>query len=240
MTHAVSLASALDQLQSEADPARAAEAAHAHKVQREYLGIAVPRLTELAKEWREGLDLDQRLALASDLWQSNIHEARIAAAKLLVQARIRPDDGVWALITSWVAQFDGAEIADQVADAAGRRLIADPARLDEVEAWTKSPLIWARRATLTFTLPWTRMNNPKPQDQEIRTRVLAWAAGYVSESDWFMQKAVGSWLRDLSKHDAALIEAFLAGPGAGLKSFSRKIARTYLPQVAPLNPDARD
>lgn len=222
---------ALVQLRAEADPARAAEAAAYHKTARDYLGIPVPRLTELAKEWREGISLDERLALASGLWDTNIHEARVAAAKLLVQARIRPDEGVWALIASWVPQFDGWALADHVADAGGRRLLADPARLDEVETWVASPHMWARRAALTFTLPWTRMNNPKPQDLEIRERVLGWAATYVSESDWFMQKAVGWWVRDLSKHDAARAQAFLDGPGLGLKNFAKKVARTWLPEA---------
>ncbi len=230
MTDPVSLQTALATLHAEADPVRAAEAAAYHKTARDYLGIPVPRLTELAKDWREGIYIDQRIGLASGLWDTNIHEARVAAAKLLVQARIRPDEGVWALITSWVPQFDGWAIADHVADAGGRRLLADPSRLDEVEVWTKSPLMWARRAALTFTLPWTRMNNPKAEDLEIRERVLGWAAGYVTESDWFMQKAVGWWIRDLSKHDAARAEVFLDGPGQGMKNFAKKVARTWLPQ----------
>ena len=141
MTDPVSLQTALATLHAEADPVRAAEAAAYHKTARDYLGIPVPRLTELAKDWREGIYIDQRIGLASGLWDTNIHEARVAAAKLLVQARIRPDEGVWALIASWVPQFDGWAIADHVADAGGRRLLADPSRLDEVEAWTKSPLM---------------------------------------------------------------------------------------------------
>ena len=58
-----------------------------------------------------------------------MHEGRVAAAKLLTQARIRPDGDVWALIASWVPQFDGWAIADHAMKAAERRLIADPARL---------------------------------------------------------------------------------------------------------------
>lgn len=230
MSDPITLDTALAQLRAEADPTRASEAAAYHKTARDYLGIPVPRLTDLAKTWREEITIDQRTALASGLWDSNIHEARVAAAKLMVQARIRPDDGVWTLISGWVPQFDGWAIADHVADAGGRRLIAAPDRIDAVEAWTKSPLMWARRAALTFTLPWARMSNPKAQDLEIRERVLGWAAGYVTESDWFMQKAVGWWIRDFSKHDAARAQEFLDGPGQGLKSFAKKVARTWLPQ----------
>ena len=83
---------ALDQLQALADPARAADMAAYHKAPRPYLGISVPDITALATSWREGTDTAQRVAIADHLWQSNIHEARIAAAKLLTQARIKDDE----------------------------------------------------------------------------------------------------------------------------------------------------
>ena len=91
----------LDELQSLADPAKAEEMRAYHKVDRAYLGIPVPQIAELTDRWRAELSLDHRLSLAAELWQTNIHEARIAAAKLLTQARIRPDQAAWELILSF-------------------------------------------------------------------------------------------------------------------------------------------
>src|SRR5690606_33073902 len=184
-----------------ADPGRAAGAVAYLKGDRDYLGVPVPAVADLAKGWREALDLSGRVALAGALWRSDIHEARIAAAKLLTQARIRDDGPVWRLIASWVPEFDGWAIADHACDAGERRLVADPSRLDEVEGWTRSPHMWTRRAALVITLPWTKQNFPKPRDLAIRDRVLGWAATYADDRDWFIQKAVAWWLRDLSKHD---------------------------------------
>ena len=50
----------------------------------------MPALTSLPKEWRTGPDVPGRAALANALWRTNIHEAHIAAAKLLTEA---PDQG---------------------------------------------------------------------------------------------------------------------------------------------------
>jgi 3-methyladenine DNA glycosylase AlkD len=192
--------------------------------------MANPEIDTLCKAWRADLDLDQRLALCAGLWNSNIHEARIAAAKLLTQARIRPDDsGAWDLICAWVPEFDAWAIADHVCIAAQKRITADPSRLDTVESWTTSPLMWTRRAALVSTLPFARLNNLKPQETEARERVLGWAASYLSDKDWFIQKAVAWWLRDLSKHDAARTEAFLAEFGDLMKTWARKEAGQYLP-----------
>ena len=219
---------ALAELSALADPVRATETAAYHKVARPYLGIAVPDVTVLATSWRAATDTPQRCAIADFLWQTNIHEARVAAAKLLTQARI-PDDGpVWTLIAAWVPGLDAWAIADHACDAGSRRLIADPKRLDLVETWTTHDNMWTRRAALVITLPWTKQNFPKPADLAIRDRVLGWAASYVTDKDWFIQKAVAWWLRELSKHDPQRTHDFLDGPGRDLKSWARKEAAKHL------------
>ncbi|WP_102223071.1 DNA alkylation repair protein [Acidimangrovimonas sediminis] len=222
-------AEALAELEMRGDAERAAGAAAYHKAPRRYLGVPVPEIDALSKQWRPELTLDERVALADGLWQSDVHEARVAAARLLTQARIRPDDAVWALIVSWVPQLDAWAIADHAAQAGSRRLVADPARLDLVETWLDSPILWTRRAALVFTLPWTKLTHPKPAEIAARERILGWAARLGSERpSWFEQKAVAWWLRDLSRHDPDRVRAFLDAHGDALKPFARKEAEKYL------------
>lgn len=218
----------IEQLQALANPAKALEMQAYHKVPRAYLGVAVPEVEALTDAWRAELTLDDRLTLAARLWATDIHEARVAAAKLLTQARIRPDDGAWALIQSWVPDFDAWALADHASIAGQKRLVADPTRLDSVEGWVSAPHMWARRAALVMTLPWTKQNFPKPQDLAIRDRVLGWCTTLSTDPDWFIQKAVAWWVRDLSKHDAARARTFLAAHGETLKPFARKEAARYL------------
>ncbi len=221
---------AVAELTALADPLKAAEAAAYHKAPRVYLGIPVPQVTDLAAGWRAMVTLDDRLALAAALWATDIHEARVAAAKLLEQARIGPSDAAaWDLIQSWVPDFDGWALADHVSVAGQKRLVADPSRLDTVEGWTTSPHIWTRRAALVMTLPWTKQNHPKPADLAVRDRVLGWCAAMADDRDWFIQKAIAWWLRDLSRHDPARTLAFLDGHGARLKPFARTEAARHLP-----------
>ncbi|MEN9062445.1 DNA alkylation repair protein [Ponticoccus litoralis] len=219
---------ALGALRAAADPAVAPEMAAYHKAKRVYLGTPNPAINDLTRDWRAALSLEERVALADGLWQSDIHEARIAAAKLLTQARIRPDAAVWALIAGWVPQFDGWAVADQACSAGARRVMADLSRMDRVEEWTVSPDLWVRRAALVMTLPLAKLSFPKPAEREARERVLGWAAGYVPDRDWFIQKAVAWWLRDLSKHDPDRVRAFLDAHGAGMKGFARKEATRLL------------
>lgn len=224
----VTAETALAALEAEADAAKAEEMAAYHKAPRRYLGLSVPQIEAHVAEWRATLSVEDRVALAGALWDSDVHEARLAAAKLLTQARMRPDDGAWRLIADWAQGFDAWALADHATIAGQKRVVADPSRLDEVEGWTQSPNLWTRRAALVITLPWAKMNNPKAEDLAIRERVLGWAEGYVPDRDWFIQKAVAWWLRDLSKRDPGRVRDFLNGPGAGLKAFARKEAAQYL------------
>lgn len=202
-----------------------------HKIERRYFGVAPPALDTMSKDIRAELSLDDRISLADRLWQTNAHEARVLAAKLLTQARLRPDDTrAWDIIASWVPDLDTSAIADQVCTAGQKRLVWDPKRLEQLEPWTESEHMWTRRAALLMTLPWSKQNHPKPEEQQARDRILGWAALYTKDHDWFMQKAISLWLRELAKHDTARVVEFLEEFGDAMKPFARKEAsRTISP-----------
>jgi 3-methyladenine DNA glycosylase AlkD len=50
----------------------------------------------------------------------------------------------------------------------------------------------------------------------------------VSDPDWFIQKAVAWWLRDLSKRDPNRTRAFIDAHGDQMKPFARKEATRLL------------
>ena len=215
---------ALAHLEGLGDPAKAAELAAYHGVERRYLGIATPVLDALAKDWR-GDDLAARLVLATALWGSNIHEARICAAKLLTQARLRPDDApAWDLIVSWLPDVDCGAIADQVANAGSKRVVWDTSRLDQIDEWTASEHVWTRRAVLGFTQPWTKQNRAKLEDEAVRDRVLGWAALFAEDHDPLIQRVVAWWLRDLSRFDVPRVQAFLEEHGERMTRSARREA----------------
>lgn len=219
----------LAQLEALADPSRAEQMQAYHKAKRRYLGLSNPQINDLTKAWRTETDAAQRVEIADGLWQTDIYEARLAAAKLLTQARIRPDDApAWRLIASWCPDFDSWAIADHACMAGQKRPVADPTRLDEVEGWITSEHMWTRRAAFVSTLPWTKQNHPKPAELATRDRILGWAATLTTDHNWFIQKAIGWWLRELSKHDADRTRAFVVAHGDKMKPFAVKEALRHL------------
>jgi 3-methyladenine DNA glycosylase AlkD len=222
MTTAAAL---LTQLREMGDSVRAADLASQNKAPREYLGVPAAALDLLARDQRQRLDLPLRCALAQELWVSGVHEGGILGAKLLTQARIRPqDEQVWQIISEWAQGFDGAALADHAAVAGAKRLEADPSRVVAIETWLDSANIWTQRAALMMTLPWARLPHPKIQDLEIRDRVLGWAARLAPMRDRHIQLAIAAWLRILAPRDPARVSAFLEGPGAVLTKAAKQEA----------------
>src|SRR5271165_6595869 len=98
----------------------------------------------------EALDLCRRL------WREPVWDLKIAAGRILARKSIAPDAKVWDFVIERMADLDGWAVADNLAGVASRCLIEDPGRLDVVERWIENPHLWTRRATLVFTLPWTK------------------------------------------------------------------------------------
>jgi 3-methyladenine DNA glycosylase AlkD len=187
----------------------------------EHWGVSLPKMDVAIRETLGDLSQDEALALCRRLWGEPVWDLKIVAGRILARRSIAPDAKVWAFVTERMADLDGWAVADNLASVASRCLIEDPGRLDVVEAWIESPHLWTRRAALVFTLPWAE----EKRDPE---RMLDWAARLAEDSEWFIQKAIGWWLRELSKRDPKRVRRFLYEHGGKLKGVARREATKYL------------
>ncbi len=191
-----------------------------HKIERPYLGVRVPHITEAAGRAASRLTEKQLLILCDELWETNICEARIAVGKILERKTISDIEVIWGRIDRFKEDLDSWAIADHLAHAAFRCLREEPRFLDDIEKnWLNHPSFWVRRASLVYTLFLAK----KGQDPE---RPLTWASGMVDDHEWFIQKAIGWWLRELSKHNPERVKSFLAEYATRMKPFAvREAAR---------------
>jgi len=186
----------------------------------EHLGVPLSKMDLAIRETLGDLSQDEALELCGRLWREPVWDLKIVAARILAQRSIEPDAKVWAFVTERMSDLDGWAVADNLADVASRCLLADSCRLDAVEAWIDSPHLWTRRAALVFTLPWTKGG----RDPE---RMLGWAARLAEDREWFIQKAIGWWLRELSKRNPERVRRFLAEHGK-LTGVAKREATKYL------------
>jgi 3-methyladenine DNA glycosylase AlkD len=208
-------------LRAHADPERAAQEKRYQKSSWEHWGVAVPKMDAAIRATVVDLGQGDSLALTARLWRERVWDLRIVAGRILARKAVAPDAAVWAFVTQRMGDLDGWAVADNFAVVGGRCLLADPAWLDLVESWVESPHLWTRRAALAFTLPWTK-------DKRDPERMLGWAARLAADRQWFIQKAIGWWLRELSKRDSARVRRFLDESGAPLMAVARREATKYL------------
>jgi 3-methyladenine DNA glycosylase AlkD len=192
----------------------------------EHWGVPLPGMDGAIKEALGDLTQKDALSLCVRLWRVPVWDLKIVAGRILMRKSIEPDANVWRFVTGRLIDLDGWAGADNLASVGSRCLIADPGRLDAVEGWIESPHLWTRRGALVFTLPWTK----EKRDPE---RMLGWAARLAEDRQWFIQKAIGWWLRELSKRDPHRVQRFLNDHGGKLTGVARREATKYLQRAAP-------
>jgi 3-methyladenine DNA glycosylase AlkD len=211
----------ISSLRGYADLERAAKDRNYHKSSWEHWGVTAPQMEAAIRETLDGAGPDALMRISSDLWSEPVWDLKIVAARILTRKSVSPDRRLWDFVTLRMGDLDAWAVADNMSSVASRCLIADPRRLDLVETWVDSPHLWTRRASLVFTLPWTRSG----RDPE---RMLGWAQRLCGDREWFIQKAIGWWLRELGKRDPHHVRRFLDEHGAELKAFARREAMKYL------------
>jgi 3-methyladenine DNA glycosylase AlkD len=187
----------------------------------EHWGVALPAMDAAIKQALGELKQDEALSLCARLWGEPVWDLKILAGRILARKSIEPDARVWGFVTERLPDLDGWAVADNLANVASRCLIEDARRLDAVEAWIENPHLWTRRAALVFTLPWAKGE----RDPE---RMLGWAGRLADDREWFIQKAIGWWLRELSKRDPERVRRFLEEYGRKLTGVAKREAKKYL------------
>jgi 3-methyladenine DNA glycosylase AlkD len=155
------------------------------------LGVSIPTLRKLAKE----IGTDH--ALAQDLWQSGIHEARILASMIAEPARTTE-----ALLERWVKDFDSWDVCDQVC-----MNLFEKSRLAyrKAVAWSKRDGEFVKRAgfALMACLAW---HDKTATDAAFLKFMPAIKRGSTDDRN-FVRKAVNWALRNIGKRNRALNRA---------------------------------
>lgn len=192
-----------------------------HKSSREHWGVSVPVCDKLTRTLCKGVGDKELIIQAKDLWETNLFDPMVCAAKILSFPRLKPSKELWETIRNFLQQVDGWALEDHLAHVAWKCILADRSLLDELEEWTRHSNFWMRRAALVYTLPFAKPGqNPE--------RMLGWASMYVPDPEWFIQKSIGWWLRVLGEHNPERVVVFLDSHWKNLKSVARKEATRKL------------
>lgn len=177
----------------------------------EFLGIRVPVLRKLAKQFR-----NLPVAKVEALLRSLMHEERLLALLILVRKYERGDDAtrsqVYELYCDNLAHVNNWDLVDSSAHKIVGPYLRDKDR-SYLHELAHSDDLWKRRVAIISTLAYIQ----KGEHQE----TLAIAETLLHDKEDLIHKAVGWMLREMGKRDESLLLAFL-------KEHYREMPRTML------------
>jgi len=188
-----------DALRAAGTPERAAQEKRYLKSELEFFGVTVPetrRVVKAAVRARPGLDASQVVTWAVALWRVPVHERRMAAAELLSLAAPRLSADDLATVETLLRQSGTWALVDGIAvDVAGEIAVRDPRAWTVIDRWSGDPDFWLRRSALLSLLRGVRTGQPE------LARFTRYAESMLGEREFFIRKAIGWVLREISKRE---------------------------------------
>ena len=194
-----------------------------------FYGATVPEIRRAAADFsRANPDLTRAelRALVGVLYASDWHEHRSVAIALLGRypALLREIDLAW-LVGLVRRSNTWAHVDWLAADIIGAALERYPAGRTRLSRWASDPSFWVRRTALLAQL---RPLSRGAGDFALFARL---AAGMIDEREFFIRKAIGWVLREVSKKRPELAFAFLQDHRSTVSALSLREGAKYLPAV---------
>ena len=152
------------------------------------LGLSMPALRRVARQ----IGVDHALAL--QLWDSGVHEARILAGLVADPARLTE-----AQMDAWAADFDSWDVCDQVCSNLFDR---SPLAVYKAVEWSRLDEPFVRRAAFVIKAALAVHDKRMPDEQFEAFLVLIEDSAYDDRN--FVKKAVNWALRGIGKRNIRL------------------------------------
>jgi 3-methyladenine DNA glycosylase AlkD len=176
-----------------------------------FLGITVPEIRKLAKEYQ-----DITLTEATQLLQSTIHEERLLALLILVRSYSRGDGhikkGIYEIYLQNTQYINNWDLVDTSADHIVGAFLRGKSK-KPLYALAQSSDLWKRRIAIMATFHFIKCGE--------FTETLKIARTLLSDEEDLIHKAVGWMLREVGKRHLQIEERFL-------KEHYKKMPRTML------------
>ncbi len=192
----------------------------------DFFGVTVPKLRTAVREWlaeRPDLDRPGLLQLVTALWATRVHELRFFGIELLqaLASLLRSEDA--DLLEDLLRRSNSWAYVDAIAPSLMGTLVERDPRLNRrLDRWAKDDNFWLRRsALLALLLPLRRGAGDWP-------RFVRYADAMLEEKEFFIRKAIGWVLREVSKKHPERVRKFLEERRGRVSGVTRREAERYL------------
>ena len=191
------------------------------------IGVRAGALRLVARGfWSEHRDVTMAslLPLTERLWRGRTFEERILALEILERYHRRFDSSTWRTLDRWVDSAEGWGLCDSLAGGPIAEMVrTDPSRTRAVRRWAGSRNLWRRRASLYALGPLVRAGE--------WTIVRPHLERLLYDEEFWVQRAVGTWLREAWKVRRSEVERFLVRRAARIPPVVRTVATERAPKA---------
>ncbi len=193
------------------DPERAKQEKRYLKSPYKFYGVNVPFLRKLAKDYAranpQGNSKASRefvFTLSKALWEGKYHQEKSLAIMVLEQYPQYLDTEAIPFIEQMLGECNGWDHADWISiNLFGQVLASDISAKRHLIRWSGAWPLWQRRASMTAQIKLLRSG---AGDRDIFYRI---ARGMLGEKEFFIRKAIGWVVREISKADPEAARDFL-------------------------------
>lgn len=161
-------------------------------VAKKAFGVSAPVLKSLAKDIKK--QTNDRHKLALELWETEIHEARIIAYLIDDAKQVTPEQ-----MDAWAKDFDNWAICD---GACGHLFCKTNFAYDKVFEWSQREEEFIKRAGIVL-IAWLAVHDKKASDEKI-AQFLPILENKADDERNFIKKAVNWSLRQIGKRNIHL------------------------------------
>ena len=196
------------------------------KSQLRFHGVSMPEVRRAAAEFartHSELSRSELRSIVDTLFDSDWHDLRSVGIALLERrvSLLVPRDAAWLI--GLVRRSPGWAHVDWLAvKVIGPVIDRHPSGAAVLRRWAKDDDFWVRRTALLAELDALRRG---AGDFDLFAEL---AAPMLEEREFFIRKAIGWVLREVSKRRPALVRRFLAEHGARVSGLTRREASKYL------------
>ncbi len=172
-----------------------------------FIGVELPTIHKTVTRNIKRLSVEDMPSLMNELWEIETFETRLAAIDVLkVYAKKGPVENALEIADAWINDADTWAITDPLCSPTiGSMILRDSNVEKTLASWKNSDNFWRRRCSF---LPYLHLALKSQYKPEYAEKILDVVTPHISDEEFFVGKAAGWVLRELSKRDPDLVRKY--------------------------------
>jgi 3-methyladenine DNA glycosylase AlkD len=173
-----------------------------------FLGIQIPQIRRTARRHIRDLAVEKLPQIIDLFWKEEVFDFRLAAIEIMEKYSAKGDKSVaLQMISDMIDDIDTWALTDPLCIVClGTLLIRDWSIEKTIASWRKSENFWRRRATV---LPYQHLSKKGFHKPAYTDKILRALKPHLSDKEFFVGKAVGWVLRELSKREPEIVRGYI-------------------------------